>query len=84
MIGEVLGKCRKLETLSLKGNPVQEAQYYREWIVFNCKKLRSLDFERVKEKVRSSVIPSPSLPPSLLPSLSHHFPLPLCPTQSLD
>lgn len=51
-VGEVLGKCRKLETLSLKGNPVSEAQHYREWIVFKCRKLRSLDFERVKDKVR--------------------------------
>lgn len=53
LLGEVLGKCRKLETLCCKGCPVVGAEYYKEWIVFKCKKLRSLDFERIKDKVRS-------------------------------
>ncbi|TKA57161.1 hypothetical protein B0A53_01117 [Rhodotorula sp. CCFEE 5036] len=47
-----LGRCRKLEHLSLKGCPVQHAQHYKDWIIFNCKKLRSLDFERVHLKDR--------------------------------
>jgi U2 small nuclear ribonucleoprotein A' len=51
-LGEVLGKCRKLETLSLKGCEVAQERYYKEWILFKCSKLRSLDYERVKEKVR--------------------------------
>lgn len=50
-IGDILGRCKKLETLSLKGCPVEEADHYREWIIFRCKKLRSLDFDRVKEAV---------------------------------
>ncbi|GAA5881950.1 hypothetical protein JCM3774_002084 [Rhodotorula dairenensis] len=47
-----LGRCRKLEHLSLKGCPVQHAQHYRDWIIFNCKRLRSLDYERVHLKDR--------------------------------
>lgn len=51
-----LGRCRKLEHLSLKGCPVQHAQHYKDWIIFNCKKLRSLDFERVHLKVGPSFL----------------------------
>ncbi|SCZ92401.1 BZ3500_MvSof-1268-A1-R1_Chr5-2g07832 [Microbotryum saponariae] len=50
-VGSVLGRCRKLEMLVLKGNPLEQAQYYKEWIVFSCKGLRSLDFERVKQQL---------------------------------
>ncbi|KAL8291833.1 hypothetical protein RQP46_002091 [Phenoliferia psychrophenolica] len=53
-VGEVLGRCKRLEQLSLKGCPVAEAQYYREWIVFKCKGLRSLDFDRIKDKDRAA------------------------------
>ncbi|KAK4050580.1 U2 snRNP complex subunit [Microbotryomycetes sp. JL221] len=52
-VGEILGRCKKLETISFKGSPICEAQHYRDWIVFKCKHLRSLDFERVKEKERT-------------------------------
>ncbi|KAM0751588.1 L domain-like protein [Meredithblackwellia eburnea MCA 4105] len=48
----ILGRCKKLETLSLKGSPVAEAKYYKEWIIFKCRHLRSLDFDRVKDKDR--------------------------------
>ncbi|GAA5979157.1 hypothetical protein JCM10908_002822 [Rhodotorula pacifica] len=51
-IAVTLGRCRKLEHLSLKGCPVQQAQHYKDWIIFNCKKLRSLDYERVHLKDR--------------------------------
>lgn len=38
--------------LVLKGNEVCEAEYFKEWIVFKCgKSLRSLDFERINDKV---------------------------------
>ncbi|POY73506.1 hypothetical protein BMF94_3443 [Rhodotorula taiwanensis] len=47
-----LARCRKLEHLSLKGCPVQQAPNYRAWIIFNCKRLRSLDYERVSLKER--------------------------------
>ncbi|GAA5845214.1 hypothetical protein JCM11251_003715, partial [Rhodosporidiobolus azoricus] len=53
-LGDTLGKCRKLENLSLKGAPVQQAEHYRDWIVFSCKKLRVLDFERVRQKDRET------------------------------
>ncbi|KAK4701467.1 U2 small nuclear ribonucleoprotein A', partial [Phenoliferia sp. Uapishka_3] len=33
-VGEVLGRCKRLEQLSLKGTPVSEEKYYREWIVW--------------------------------------------------
>ncbi|GAA5863386.1 hypothetical protein JCM1840_007509 [Sporobolomyces johnsonii] len=52
VLGDVLAKCRKLEMLSLKGAPVEQAEHYKEWIVFRCKKLRSLDFDRIKQKDR--------------------------------
>lgn len=58
LIGDILGRCKKLETLSLKGNPVEEAEHYREWIIFRCKKLRSLDFDRIKDKVSNRMIVS--------------------------
>ena len=32
-------------------NPVREKKYYREWVIFNCKSLRVLDYQRVHEKV---------------------------------
>lgn len=51
-LGDVLGRCKRLETLSLKGAPVADAECYRDWIIFRCKHLRSLDFERVKDKER--------------------------------
>ncbi|GAA5873594.1 hypothetical protein JCM16303_001173 [Sporobolomyces ruberrimus] len=52
VLGDTLGKCRKLQHLSLKGAPVAQAEHYKAWIVFNCKKLTSLDFDRVKQKDR--------------------------------
>ncbi|SGY69263.1 BQ5605_C004g02982 [Microbotryum silenes-dioicae] len=55
-VGSVLARCRKLEMLVLKGNPLEQAQYYKEWIVFSCKGLRSLDFERVKQQDRTRAL----------------------------
>ncbi|SCV72461.1 BQ2448_3998 [Microbotryum intermedium] len=70
-VGSVLSRCRKLEMLVLKGNPLEQAQYYKEWIVFSCKGLRSLDFERIKEQDRtraSSLFQTPSRQPTALQS----------------
>ncbi len=50
---EVLGSFRELEYLSLLDNPVATMKYYREFLVYTCKKLRVLDFQRIKEKVFS-------------------------------
>ncbi|GAA6064776.1 hypothetical protein JCM10212_006325 [Sporobolomyces blumeae] len=52
VLGDVLGKCRKLEHVSFKGAPVAQAEHYKDWIVFKCHKLRSLDFDRIRQKDR--------------------------------
>ncbi|GJN87850.1 hypothetical protein Rhopal_000805-T1 [Rhodotorula paludigena] len=52
LLGDTLAKCRKLQHLSLKGAPVAQADHYRDWIIFRCTRLRSLDFERVHLKDR--------------------------------
>lgn len=48
-----LGRFAKLEFLSLMGNPVTRKQHYREFIVWRCKSLRVLDFQRVKQAERA-------------------------------
>ena len=53
-LGEVLGRCHKLESVCLRGSPVAEEKHYKDWLVWKCKKLRSLDFERIKDKVCTS------------------------------
>jgi U2 small nuclear ribonucleoprotein A' len=53
ILGDTLAKCKKLQHLSLKGSPVAQAEHYKDWIVFSCKKLTSLDFDRIKQKVRN-------------------------------
>ncbi|GAA5832745.1 hypothetical protein JCM3766R1_007026 [Sporobolomyces carnicolor] len=52
IVGDTLAKCKKLQHLSLKGSPVAQAEHYKEWIVFSCKKLTSLDFDRIRQKDR--------------------------------
>ncbi|GAA5974077.1 hypothetical protein JCM11641_003419 [Rhodosporidiobolus odoratus] len=52
-LGDTLGRCRKLEHVSCKGAPVAQADHYKDWIVFRCKKLRILDFDRVKQADRT-------------------------------
>lgn len=51
---EPLKEFRYLHYLSLMGNPVRERKYYREWIIFRCKSLRVLDFQRIRDKVSAS------------------------------
>lgn len=46
-----LGELKRLEYLSLIGNAVTEKKWYREWVIFNCKTLRVLDFQRIQDKV---------------------------------
>jgi U2 small nuclear ribonucleoprotein A' len=43
---------KQLEYLSLLDNPVTTKKYYREYLVYQCPKLRVLDFVRIKDKVR--------------------------------
>jgi U2 small nuclear ribonucleoprotein A' len=71
---EILSEFKVLEYLSLMGNAVREKKYYREWIIFHCKRLRVLDFQRVTDKERSTArglfLTPDSLPTALSVSLS--------------
>ncbi|KIJ45762.1 hypothetical protein M422DRAFT_46786 [Sphaerobolus stellatus SS14] len=51
---EPLRELRSLQYLSLLGNPVRERKYYREWIVWRLKSLRVLDFQRIRDKERTT------------------------------
>ncbi|BGP13260.1 hypothetical protein JCM10213_004970 [Rhodosporidiobolus nylandii] len=69
VLGDTLGRCKKLESLSLRGAPVAQAEHYKDWIVFRCKKLRVLDFERVKQADReraNSLFQTPTGEPTAL------------------
>ncbi|GAA5850893.1 hypothetical protein JCM8547_009123 [Rhodosporidiobolus lusitaniae] len=55
-LGDTLGRCRKLDNLSLKGSPVCRAEHYKDWIIFRCTKLRTFDYERVKQKDREHAV----------------------------
>ncbi|KAF8343768.1 leucine-rich repeat-domain-containing protein [Cantharellus anzutake] len=71
---EILGKCTKLEYLALLGCPVREKKWYRQWVIFNCRSLRVLDFERIKDKERKAArqlfLTPDNLPTSLHTTLS--------------
>jgi len=71
---EALSGCRNLTYLSLMGCPVREKKYYREWVVWVCKRVRVLDFQRIKDKERSQAktlfLTQDSLPTALATSLS--------------
>ena len=47
--------CHKLEWLSMMGCPVTRVKGYREWLIWRFPKLRVLDFQRVRQKVRLSL-----------------------------
>jgi len=49
-----LGLLKRLELLCMKGNPVREKKWYREWVIYNCKSLRVLDFQRIQDKERKA------------------------------
>ncbi|KAH9937410.1 leucine-rich repeat-domain-containing protein [Fomitopsis serialis] len=49
---EPLKDMKKLEFLSLLGNPVREKKWYREWLAWRIPSLRVLDFQRIRDKVR--------------------------------
>ncbi|EPS99082.1 hypothetical protein FOMPIDRAFT_44094 [Fomitopsis schrenkii] len=54
---EPLKDMKKLEFLSLLGNPVREKKWYREWLAWRIPSLRVLDFQRIRDKVRRSLSP---------------------------
>jgi len=69
-----LGDLKQLEYLSLMGNPVREKKWYREWVIFNCKSLRVLDFQRIQDKERKAAkalfLTPDDLPTALATSLT--------------
>ena len=50
---EALKELKHLKYISLLGNPVQEKRWYREWLAWRIPGLRVLDFQRIRDKVRS-------------------------------
>jgi len=72
-----LESLRFLRHLSLRGNPVTENEYYKEFVVWKAAKgkLQTLDFTRIKDSLRHSATslftdPTTSLPNSLALQLS--------------
>ncbi|KAG6866865.1 hypothetical protein C0991_008801 [Blastosporella zonata] len=57
---EPLKELRHLKYISLLGNPVREKKWYREWLAWRLPGLRVLDFQRIRDKVRSPA-PSPAV-----------------------
>lgn len=50
---EVFGSLPNLERLSLKGNPVETKPHYRLFLISRCKKLKLLDYARVRDAERA-------------------------------
>ncbi|TFY69024.1 hypothetical protein EVG20_g3318 [Dentipellis fragilis] len=51
---ESLRELKGLKYLSLLGNPVREKKWYREWLAWRLPGLRVLDFQRIRDKERST------------------------------
>jgi len=49
-----LGECPRLTMLSLIGNPVTMKENYRLYVIYKCKALKALDFQRVKASEREA------------------------------
>lgn len=49
-----LGECPRLTMLSLVGNPVTMKENYRLYVIYKCKALKTLDFQRVKASEREA------------------------------
>ncbi len=52
-VAAALAKFPFLEHLALMGSPLARQKHYREYLIWRCKKLRVLDFRRVKQAVSS-------------------------------
>lgn len=48
-----LARFPLLEYVTLMGNPVTRKKHYREYVIWKCKSIRVLDFQRIKQKERS-------------------------------
>lgn len=57
---EPLRALPNLRHLSLLGNPVRERKWYREWIAWRLPHVRVLDFQRIRDKVRSLSLQTPT------------------------
>jgi Leucine-rich repeat len=53
---EPLKELKGLKYLSLMGNPVREKKWYREWLAWRLPALRVIDFQRIRDKVRTTTI----------------------------
>ncbi|KAH7718032.1 U2 small nuclear ribonucleoprotein A [Aphelenchoides avenae] len=51
---DALAGCKKLEYLTLMGNPLTHKQHYRAYIIHKLKSVRVLDFRRIKDKEREA------------------------------
>ena len=55
---EPLKEFKHLTYITLIGNPLREKKYYREWLAWRIPSLRVIDFQKIRDKVRS---PAPSV-----------------------
>lgn len=53
-LAATLSKLRKLNTLVLKPSIITNHEHYKDYLIFNCKKLTSLDYQRVSNQVNLS------------------------------
>ncbi|TFK76792.1 L domain-like protein [Pluteus cervinus] len=71
---EPLKELKKLEYLSLLGNPVREKKWYREWLAWRIPGLRVLDFQRIRDKERKAAktlfLTADNLPTALVTTIS--------------
>jgi U2 small nuclear ribonucleoprotein A' len=51
-----LGQFRKLTHLVLHENPVTRHEHYRHWVLWRCRNVRFLDFQKVKQAERERAI----------------------------
>lgn len=52
---------------------MRDKKWYRSWVIFTCKSLRVLDFERIKDKVRPAQRPSSLSFTKSYPGPAHHL-----------
>jgi len=71
---EPLKEFRSLQYLSLLGNPVREKKWYREWLAWRLPALRVLDFQRIRDKERTTAkslfLTAEKLPTALATTIS--------------
>jgi len=71
---EPLKELKGLQYLSLMGNPVREKKWYREWLAWRLPALRVLDFQRIRDKERTTAkamfLTAEKLPTALATTIS--------------